>query len=120
MILLNVLLLVDILSLACGWDYENAVIGKGDLKKVKEVLFRYRSLLNESLNQFENTPLMIASGSNVVFVVEYLLACDGIEVNKQDKVDFSSFAIFERFHFYSSSYLERLDCFNVGILEWLY
>jgi hypothetical protein len=40
------------LSLACGYDYDydNDVEGKEDLKKVKELLSQYPSLLNESLD----------------------------------------------------------------------
>jgi hypothetical protein len=48
--------LIDELLLACG--YENHV---EDLKKVKEILSQHPSLLNESSDQYDNTPLQIAS-----------------------------------------------------------
>jgi hypothetical protein len=77
--------LLDLLIHACG-GYANGVNGKEDLAKVKEILSQYPSLLNEDLDEFGRTSLIIASVNKSVSVVEYLLSCDGIEVNKQSKV----------------------------------
>jgi hypothetical protein len=77
--------LLDQLRNACGGN-ANGVDGKEDLKKVKEILSQYRSLLNEDLDGYDNTSLIYASMSNSVSVVVYLLSCDGIKVNKQNKV----------------------------------
>jgi ankyrin repeat protein len=71
---------LDQLRLACG-DIFN-----GNLKKVIEILSQFPSLLNEDLNEDGWTALMIASSWNSVSVVEYLLSCDSIEVNKRTKV----------------------------------
>jgi ankyrin repeat protein len=79
---------LDQLSLACGYDNDNLVIGKEDLKKVGEILSRYPSLLNESLDIYGYTPLIVASYWNSRSVVEFLLSCDEINVNQQDKVGF--------------------------------
>jgi ankyrin repeat protein len=73
------------LRLACGDDV-NDVKGKVDLKKVKEVLSQYPSLLNEDLNGNGYTPLIYASLHNCISIVEFLLSCDDIEVNKGNKV----------------------------------
>jgi hypothetical protein len=73
------------LSLACGDDV-NDVKGKEDLKKVKEIISQYPSLLNEGLDGNGFTPLMTASGYNSVSIVEFLLSFDDIEVNKGTKV----------------------------------
>jgi hypothetical protein len=81
----SLLLILDKLIHACG-GYANGVKGKEDLKKVKEILSQYPSLLNEGLDEYGYTSLIIASNCSSVSVVEYLLSCDGIEVNKQSKV----------------------------------
>jgi ankyrin repeat protein len=72
--------------LACDGCDSNSVKGKENLKKVKEIISQYPSLLNEDLNKLGQTALIIASKYNSVSIVEYLLSCDGIEVNKQSKV----------------------------------
>jgi hypothetical protein len=77
--------LLDQLINACG-GYTNDDKGKEDLKKVKVILSRYPSLLNEDLDGDGSTSLIIGSSRNSVSVVEYLLSCNGIEANKQDKV----------------------------------
>jgi hypothetical protein len=73
------------LILACG-GYANGGYGKEDWKKVKEILSQYPSLLNEDLDEDGFTSLITASMYYSVPVVEYLLSCDGIEINKQTKV----------------------------------
>jgi hypothetical protein len=73
------------LILACGDDV-NGVKGKEDLKKVKEIISQYPSLLNEDLDGDGYTPLVIASSNNYVSIVEFLLSFDDIEVNKRNKV----------------------------------
>jgi hypothetical protein len=73
------------LRLACGEDVKG-IKGKEDLQKVKEILSQYPSLLNEDLNGFGDTTLIYASLYNCVSVVEFLLSCDGIEVNKGTEV----------------------------------
>jgi hypothetical protein len=73
------------LRLACG-DCFNDVKGKEDLKKVKEIISQYPSLLNEDLNGNGWTPLITASCYNSVSIVEFLLSFDDIEVNKGAKV----------------------------------
>jgi hypothetical protein len=78
---------LDQLIFACG-GYVSSVKGKQELKKVKEILSQYPSLLNEDLNKVGNTSLTYASMENSVSVVEYLLSCDGIEVNKQNMVNY--------------------------------
>jgi hypothetical protein len=77
------LFLFEELISACG-GYVNGVKGKEDLKKVKEILSRFPSLLNEKLDGDDYTPLIVASGCNSVSIVEFLLSSD-IEVNKGDK-----------------------------------
>jgi hypothetical protein len=56
------------------------------LRKVKEFLSEYHSLINDDLTGYDLTSLMIASHYKCVSVVDFLLSCDGTEVNKQDKV----------------------------------
>jgi hypothetical protein len=74
---------VDQLFSAVG-GYRNGVEGKEDLKKVKEILSQYPSLLNEGFGTDAGySPLMIASARNFESIVEYLLSLDGTEVNKQ-------------------------------------
>jgi glycine cleavage system H lipoate-binding protein len=73
------------LRAACG-GYANGGYGKEDLNKVKKILSQHPSLLNEDLEGDGWTSLRIASYNNSDSVVEYLLSCDEMEVNKQDKV----------------------------------
>jgi hypothetical protein len=83
---------VDQLLVGCGgYDYDNDVEGKEDLNKVKEILSQHPSLLYERLDKFENTPLIFASLYDSLAFIEFLLSCDGIEVNQQDMVRFSLF-----------------------------
>jgi hypothetical protein len=72
----------DQLSLACG-VMVNDVEG---IKKVKEIISQYPSVLNEDLDGNGNTPLIIASVYYCVSTVEFLLLCDDIEVNKGNEV----------------------------------
>jgi hypothetical protein len=76
---------LDQLILACG-GWVNGAKGKEDLKKVKEILSQYASLLNEELDGCGSTPLILASIYNCVSIVEFLLSFDDIEVNKGTKV----------------------------------
>jgi hypothetical protein len=70
---------------ACGGStFDSGAKVNIDLKKVKEIIFQYPSLLNDGL--FGYTSLMISSLHNSLSVVEFLLSCDGIEVNKQNGV----------------------------------
>jgi hypothetical protein len=73
------------LKIACG-DWVNNAPGKENLKKVKEIISQYPSLLNEDLNARGNTPLIFASEHNCVSIVEFLLLCDDIKVNKGNMV----------------------------------
>jgi hypothetical protein len=76
---------LDKWRLACG-EKINGAKGKVDLQKVKEIISQYPSLLNQALNVNGDTPLMTASYNNYVSMVEFLLLCDGIEVNKRNRV----------------------------------
>jgi hypothetical protein len=76
---------LDQLKIACG-GWVNGASGKEDLQKVKEIISQYPSLLNEDLDGNGYTPLIYASLYNCISVVEFLLSCDGIEVNKQNTV----------------------------------
>jgi hypothetical protein len=67
---------------ACGGDPDNGVEGEEDLQRVKEIISQSPSLLNEDLNRYGHT----ACYANCISVVEFLLSCDGIELNKQYKV----------------------------------
>jgi hypothetical protein len=71
---------------ACGGDPDNGVEGEEDSQRVKEIISQSPSLLNEDLNGYGYTPLATACYANCISIVEFLLSCDGIEVNKQYKV----------------------------------
>jgi ankyrin repeat protein len=73
------------LRLACGDDV-NDVKGKEDLKKVKQIISQYPSLLNEAIDLNGKTPLILASYWNYASIVEFLLSCDDLDVNKRDRV----------------------------------
>jgi hypothetical protein len=66
---------LDKLRFACG-GYVNGAYGKEDLKKVKEIISQYPSLLNEDLDGDGFTPLILASHYNCILIVEFLLSCD--------------------------------------------
>jgi hypothetical protein len=74
-------LLVDQLKAACGYDYKNE-----NLDKVKDILFRYPSLLNEKLDSAGCTALIISSRNNFPNVVSFLLSLPNIDVNKKEKI----------------------------------
>jgi hypothetical protein len=77
--------------LACGGaDCDNGRKGIENLKRVKEILSQNPSFLNKSLDEYDFTPLITASCSNCISVVEYLLSCEGVKVNKQTKVSRTS------------------------------
>jgi phosphatidylglycerophosphate synthase len=57
--------------------------GKSGLKKVKDILSKNPSLLNDGLDTEGGTALMFATVRNSVLLVEFLLSCDGIDVNEQ-------------------------------------
>jgi hypothetical protein len=79
-------LFLDELRIACGSSptKPNTIFekydGKKDLSKVKEIISQYPSLLNENFEKGDcDTPLIVASCSNAVSIVEFLLSCNGIE-----------------------------------------
>jgi hypothetical protein len=76
---------LDQLKLACGGTVKG-VKGKEDLRKVKEIISQYPSLVNEGLDECSNTPLITVAVYNSVSVAEFLLLRDDIEVNKRNKV----------------------------------
>jgi ankyrin repeat protein len=63
----------------------------GDLEKVKDILSKDSTLLNEGLNEDGRTSLYLASYYNHSLVVSFLLKLDNIDVNKADKVIMSFF-----------------------------
>jgi ankyrin repeat protein len=63
----------------------------GDLEKVKDILSKDSSLLNEGLKEYGGTSLIIASNYNRLSIVSFLLKLDNIDVNKADKVIMSFF-----------------------------
>jgi hypothetical protein len=79
--------------LACG-EKVNGIKGKEDFKKVKGILSQFPFLLNESLDEYGSTPLIIASRKCSVSIVEFLLSCDRTDVNKQKSVCFNRFACY--------------------------
>jgi ankyrin repeat protein len=58
----------------------------GDLEKVKDILSKRSSLLNEGLDEDGRKALGLAALYNHLLVVSFLLKLDNIDVNKADKV----------------------------------
>jgi ATP-dependent Zn protease len=54
----------------------------GDLEKVKDILSKDSSLLNEALNEIGRIALYLASEYNHSSIVSFLLKLDNIDVNK--------------------------------------
>jgi ankyrin repeat protein len=63
----------------------------GDLEKVNDILSKDSSLLNEGLNEDEETALYLASFNNHSLIVSFLLKMDNIDVNEAMKVIVSFF-----------------------------
>jgi ankyrin repeat protein len=59
-----------------------------DLEKVKDVLSKDSSLLNEELNEYGETALYLASDNNHSSIVSFLLEQKDIDANKADKVSY--------------------------------
>jgi hypothetical protein len=59
----------------------------GDLEKVKSILSKDSSLLNEALNEYEETALYVASKYKYSSIVAFLLKEENLDVNKADKVN---------------------------------
>jgi ankyrin repeat protein len=57
----------------------------GDLEKVKSILSKDSSLLNEALNKYGETALYVASGYNQSSIVTFLLKEENLDVNKAIK-----------------------------------
>jgi DNA transposition AAA+ family ATPase len=103
LLLFDILDELSLLSLACGYDCDSREPGIEDVKKVKEILSRNPAFLNQSLDRYDNSLLIIASRYNSRSVVEFLLERDAIEVNKQNRVcDFRTLYIqYDFFSFFS-------------------
>jgi ankyrin repeat protein len=65
----------------------NDACEKGDLEKVKIILLNNPSLLNEGLNEYGFTALLLACCYNDSSIVSYLLEQEDIDVNKSNKVN---------------------------------
>lgn len=65
------------------------LIHQGKQPEINEILKQYPQLLNDSLDQFHQTALILASGYHQVKVVQALLAYPDIDVNKKNLVSSS-------------------------------
>jgi hypothetical protein len=95
----------------------------GDLEKVKDILSKDSSLLNEGLKEDGGTALYLASFYNHSLIVSFLSKLDNIDVNKADKVIMTYFNLLKTlymmvFFILFFPYLGWLVSFNESMSFW--